>query len=82
MIFLVILMTVLVFAAIAFVLVLWFFTGQHFYPESSAEYPGDELEEVCDPALYHIYEEEEDPETFSKREIEARNNILKLENLL
>ena len=82
MILLVIIMTFLVFAAIAFVLCLWFFTGQHIYPESSAEYPGDELEEVCEQSLYHIYEEEEDPETVSKREIEARNNILKLENLL
>ena len=61
MILLVIIMTFLVFAAIAFVLC---------------------LEEVCDQSLYHIYEEEEDPETVSKREIEARNNILKLENLL
>ena len=83
MILLVVLMIVLVFAVIALVLFLWFFTGEHFYPESRVEYSAEELEDVYDPALYPACEDKEDPETFSKRrEIEARDNILKLENLL
>ena len=69
------LLSVLVLAIIAFVLFLWFFTGQHFYPESSLDYPEDDLEVVCDPALYPVYEDEEDP--FSKtREIQTRNNTI------
>ena len=69
-------MTVLIFVIFAFIMVLWFFTGDHFYPESSDEYSGDDFEVVC--------EDEDDPQNHAnRREIEARNQaILKLENLL
>ena len=77
MIVLVLFMALLMFALITLVLVLWFFTGQHLYPESNAEYSGDEFDVVCDPPYYPGCENEDFPETFSnRREIETRKNTI------
>ena len=83
MIALVLLLAALMLALNIIILVLWFLTGQHLHPEYDADHSGDEFEVVCDPP-YTAYENEDDPQTFSKtREIgTTKNTILKLENLL